>query len=47
MENSGLSVTSAASANQNATNDILREKPEEWPLYLAHKLKPSDKVKDR
>ena len=35
-EESGLSITRVESAKQNVTNNILREKPEEWPSYLPH-----------
>ena len=36
----------AVLANQNIRIDILREKREEWPPYLAHKLKPNNRAKD-
>ena len=40
LEDSGLPINRAASAEQNVTNrpNLLREKPEEWPQCLAHKL---------
>ena len=37
-EGSGLPITRAASANQNVTNSIPCEKPEEWPPCLPHSL---------
>ena len=46
MTDSGLPITQAASANQKVTNDIPREKPEEWPPSLAHKLKHRHRAKD-
>ena len=39
---SGLSVTGAASANENVTNNIVRERHKEWLICLAHELKYSD-----
>ena len=37
-EGSGLPIIQAAPANQNATNNILHEKPEDWPPCLAQSL---------
>ena len=37
MEGSGLPITRAASADLNTTDNILHEKPEEWPLCFARK----------
>ena len=45
-EGSGLPINPAASANQNGTSNILREKLEEWPPCLPHKLKHSNTAKD-
>ena len=39
-------IIRAARANQNLTNDISREKPEEWPPRLLHKLQRSSGMKD-
>ena len=46
-EGSELPITLAASANQAATNTILRENPKEWPRCLSYKLNHSNRVKDR
>lgn len=43
-EGSGLPITQAASANQDVTNDILREKPEDWRPCSPHKLKHSNRT---
>ena len=43
----GLPITRVVSANQNATNNIPREKPEEWWLGMTNKLKHSNRTKDR
>ena len=45
-EDSVLPIIQAASANQNSTSTILREKPEEWPPSLACEPKRSNRVKD-
>ena len=46
MESSGLPVTPASSADQNVTDYISCEKPEErWPC-VTHKLKQSKGRKD-
>ena len=45
-EDSVLSTIQAASANQNSTSTILREKPEEWPPSQACEPKRSNRVKD-
>ena len=37
-EGSGLPIIQAAPANQNDTNNILHEKPEDWPPCLAQSL---------
>ena len=46
MESSGLPITRAASANQNITNSIPCEKPEEWPPFFAYWLRYSNRAKD-
>ena len=44
VEVSRLPITRATSANQNVTNIIPCEKPEEWPPCLAHKQKLSNRA---
>ena len=45
-EGSRLPITRAPSADQNVTYNIPREKREEWPPCLSHKLKQSNGAKD-
>lgn len=47
IEGSGLSITQAISPNQNVTNNIPSEKPQElWPC-LAHKLKAQQRTTNK
>ena len=46
VQGSGMTLTRTASANQNASNNIPREKPEDLRPCLIHKLKHSSKAKD-
>ena len=46
LEISGLPILRAASANQNVTNNIPREKPEERPPCLADTHKKNERVMD-
>lgn len=46
IEGSGLEITWDASANQNVTVNIRREKPKELPLCLPHKQLHSNGAKD-
>ena len=43
-EGSGLPITQAVSANQDVTNDILHEKPEDWRPCSPDKLKHSNRT---
>ena len=43
---SWLPITRAASATENVTNNTPREKLDEWPPCLPHKLQHSDRTKD-
>ena len=44
-EGSRLPITWTVLANQNVTNNSLWEKPQEWPLRWANKLKRSNRAK--
>ena len=46
IEDSGIPVSRAATANQNVTINILREKPEEWLPCLPRKLQHSNGAED-
>ena len=46
LEDPGLPLPRTASANQNIRNNIPRDKHEEWPPRLSHKLKRSSRAKD-
>ena len=46
VEGFGLRIMWGVSANQNVINDAPREKPEQWPPWLPHKLKQSNRAKD-
>ena len=41
-----LPIIRTASANQNVTINILREKPKQWPPCLPQMLRPSDIARD-
>ena len=41
---SGRPIATAASANQNVSNNIRRDKPEEWLPCLSHELKHSTRA---
>ena len=47
IQGSGLPITRAASAYQDATNNIPHQKkPEEWPPCLEHKIKLCNSVEE-